>query len=721
MKEIQQFLGLCNYYRRFIHQFSDIASPLTQLTKKATDFTWDDRCQRTFEKLQSALCEAPILSYPMDRGGFILDCDASDIGIGGVLSQVQDGEEKPICYGSKKLDRQQQRYCITRKELLAAVTFIHQFRHYLLGQEFELRTDHNSLRWLFSFKDPQGQMARWLEVLAQYNFRITHRAGAKHLNADSLSRSCMDLSPNCYQAGVPLNQLPCGGCNKCKKMNESWQHFQDEVDDVIPLSQKAKETVRRMTTRAMAGQGQGKSGRSLDQQPWIGRYSHHEMARMQKEDLDLAPVYNWLQMGNKCNRDESSQYSPATRRLWLNWENLFMEDGIIYQRWLSSRGHPETLQLLVPYILREEVLLECHSSLFAAHFGIEKTTQNVKKRFYWYRLSRDVKRHIRECPICTANKHPQKPLRAALTDYRVGAPMDRVGIDILGPLPKSIHGNCYILVVADYFSRWIEAYPLPDQQAVTVAETLVNEFISRFGIPLELHSDQGRNFESELFQHVCKVLEITKTRSTPYHPSSNGLVERFNRTLAQMIRSFIGDNQSNWDVHIPLLVSAYRSSENPATGFTPNFLMFGREVHLPVDLLFPRPAAEEPKDTHQYASELVEKLQECYHIARDHLRAAAQRQKRDYDTRMIERQYKAGDLVYKRHHIRKKLEIPWRGPFVVLKALTNSLYHITDKKKAQVVYHDLLKPYSSSFIPSWAVKLKEQIDCEVQDTLVTVS
>ena len=168
-------------------------------------------------------------------------------------------------------------------------------------------------------------------------------------------------------------------------------------------------------------------------------------------------------------------------------------------------------------------------------------------------------------------------------------------------------------------------------------------------------------------------------------------------------------------------MSPYRSSGNPATGFTPNFLMFGREVHLPVDLLFPRPAAEEPKDTHQYASELVEKLHECYHIARDHLRAAAQRQKRDYDTRMIERQYKAGDLVYKRHHIRKKLEIPWRGPFVVLKGLSNSLYHITDKKKAQVVHHDLLKLYSSSFIPSWVVKLKERIDCEVQDTLVTVS
>ena len=217
-----------------------------------------------------------------------------------------------------------------------------------------------------------------------------------------------------------------------------------------------------------------------------------------------------------------------------------------------------------------------------------------------------------------------------------------------------------------------------------------------------MHSDQGRNFESELFQHVCQILEITKTRSTPYRPCSNGLVERFNRTLTQMIR-FIGDNPRQWDVYIPLLTGAYRSTENPATGFTPNFLTFGREIHLPIDLLYPRPA-EESRTTHEYASELLAKIQECYSLARDNLRGAAQRQKRDYDTRVVAKQYKPGDLVYKRYHVRKKLEIPWQGPFEVLKGLGNSLYRITDKRKARVVHHDLLKPYLASFIPSWAIK-----------------
>ena len=217
----------------------------------------DDRCLRSFEKLKQALCEAPVLSYPMNDGEFILDCDASDSGIGGVLSQVQHGEEKPVCYASKKLDKQQKRYCVTRRELLAAVTFIHQFRHYLLGKKFLLRTDHNSLRWLFSFKDPQGQMARWLEVLAQYNFKIVHREGKKHANADSLSRRYeRDDASNCYMPRVTLEQLPCKGCKKCQKMMESWKQFHEEVDDVIPLAIQApphvetqKSACLRVTTR----------------------------------------------------------------------------------------------------------------------------------------------------------------------------------------------------------------------------------------------------------------------------------------------------------------------------------------------------------------------------------------------------------------------------------------------------------------------------------------
>ena len=147
----------------------------------------------------------------------------------------------------------------------------------------------------------------------------------------------------------------------------------------------------------------------------------------------------------------------------------------------------------------------------------------------------------------------------------MGAPMDMIGINIMGPLPISNHGNNCVIVVGDYFTCWIKAYAIPDQQAETTAKTLVNEFMSRFGIPLEMHIDQGRNFESQLFKEVCRMLKVKKTRSMP--SQSNGLIERFNRTLGKMIRSFINSNKQNWDIHIPLLTAAYR--------FTPNKLMLG--------------------------------------------------------------------------------------------------------------------------------------------------
>ena len=147
-------MGLCNYYRRFIKDFSKIASPITQLAKKNIPFRWTSDCQDAFQLLKTALSQPPVLAYPQPMGLYVLDTDASDTAIGCSLSEIQNAEKRAICFGSKKLDSIQSRYCVTRPELLAAVTFINQFRQYLLGKHFILRTDHSSLRWLCGFKAP---------------------------------------------------------------------------------------------------------------------------------------------------------------------------------------------------------------------------------------------------------------------------------------------------------------------------------------------------------------------------------------------------------------------------------------------------------------------------------------------------------------------------------------------------------------------------------------
>ena len=243
VRHVQQFLGLCNYYRRFIRNFSEIASPLSQLTKKNIQFKWTEQTNDAFQQLKMALTRAPVLAYPQQEGTYILDTDASGNGIGAVLSQEQNGEEHVIAYASKKLDRQQQRYCVTRWELLAVITFIHQFKHYLLGRKFILRTDHSPLRWMFTFKDPQDQMARWLEVLSQYEFDVTQREGKKHQNADALSRQ-KDLEDQCQEFTIDVlpADLPCGGCPKCEKMHNEWRLFLQEIDNVIPLRKVKKDT-----------------------------------------------------------------------------------------------------------------------------------------------------------------------------------------------------------------------------------------------------------------------------------------------------------------------------------------------------------------------------------------------------------------------------------------------------------------------------------------------
>ena len=183
----QQFLGFANYYRRFIRDFALIARPLHCLTERTAKFRWTNECQAAFEELRRRLTTDPVLAYPDFSRQFILDTDASDTGIGAVLSQVdENGRERVISYGSRLLTKPERRYCVTRRELLAVVTFTRQYRSYLAGQRFTLRTDHDSLTWLRNFKEPEGQLVRWLEKLQEFDFEIVHRRGKKHSNADAL-------------------------------------------------------------------------------------------------------------------------------------------------------------------------------------------------------------------------------------------------------------------------------------------------------------------------------------------------------------------------------------------------------------------------------------------------------------------------------------------------------------------------------------------------------
>ncbi|PAA46205.1 hypothetical protein BOX15_Mlig001265g10 [Macrostomum lignano] len=218
VKEVRSFLGLCGYYRQFIADFSRIAEPMLRRTRHDCPWSWDEECQAAFEALKERLQGSEVMAFPNfaeDAGEFVLDTDGSTKeGIGAVLSQVQkDGSEKVIAYGSRTLSREERNYCTTRVELLAVVFFVQKFRYYLMGREFLVRTDHSSLKWLHSLRDVEGQLARWLELLAPYRYRIEHRPGVKHQHADALSRKPRrrhqgsESCPGCAQEQIGVNAL----------------------------------------------------------------------------------------------------------------------------------------------------------------------------------------------------------------------------------------------------------------------------------------------------------------------------------------------------------------------------------------------------------------------------------------------------------------------------------------------------------------------------------
>lgn len=287
----------------------------------------------------------------------------------------------------------------------------------------------------------------------------------------------------------------------------------------------------------------------------------------------------------------------------------------------------------------------------------------------WHGMGKYVANYVIGCEVCNRHKKATCPM----TEYHAGAPMERVHLDFLGPLPRTPRGNESILMIVDQVTKWVECILLPSQTAEETARGAVDHFSTRFGYPFQVFSDQGRNFESKLFVELCKALDIHKARTTPYRPSSNGQVERYDRILMDAVRCSLGKSQNLSDVHLQQIAGALRASVNCHTGFTANKLMLGREVYTPAHLMFPQ--AGEKKDSMEgYVKELVSSVQRAHEAARTKLKAATKGMKRNYDLRILQGTYRVSEPVYilDKAVVKgecKKLGPPWKGPEIIVEKL----------------------------------------------------
>lgn len=527
------------------------------------------------------------------------------------------------------------------------------YRAYLLGRKFLLRTDHSALQWLRRTPLPIGQQARWLTTIEEFDFDVKHHAGTAHVNADALSR-------------------------------------RPHLVGAIGSDTSSSGTERRPT------------------EVW----SRTILAEEQAADIDLG----WIIKKKMESEDapavtEVKQRSAVVKLLVAQWPQLVISDGLLIRKWLDAEdSQVRWNQILLPPPRRVELIRLVHEGMTGGHLGLRRTSAQVQRRAYWPGWREDVRLQLLRCTPCARYLRGKPKHQGLLQNMVVGEIGEVLALDLTGPHVVSSKGNRYILTMIDHFSRFAEAFPVRNQEAGTVAKVLVEQWITRYGCPLQILTDQGPCFEAELFKDLCRLLAVSKLRTSPYKASTNGLLERFHRTLNSLIAKFVSANHKDWDVQLPFLMAAYRSSLHSSTGYTPNKLFLHRELCMPVDLVMEEclERGEPSSSYHDYVSAMGSQIRTTFELARSCMNRQAEIRAYRYDLGVKPKEFRVDQFVWYWYPRRKQgLKEKWLnwyiGPFKIEKRVGPVLYQIrkSPRSQAKLVYVDKLKDYFGPVPSAW--------------------
>lgn len=366
-------------------------------------------------------------------------------------------------------------------------------------------------------------------------------------------------------------------------------------------------------------------------------------------------------------------------------KNYILDEGILYRKIKEQQ-----VRIARDYEL-EGILFENHDSELAAHFGIKATYNRIKEKYYWKNMRKDIEEYVKSCWSCQMRGKPN--VKNELHPIEIGEPFETIGIDIVGPLMTTKNRNRYIVVAVDYFTKWPEARAIKRATAEEVTKFLWEDIICRHGCPKKIISDQGSHFVNNLMEQLTNKYKINHQLSTPYHPETNGLVERFNRTLKESLAK-LGGNA--WDEHIQSVLFAYRTKRHDSTKVKPFYAVYGRKEMAPMD-------KDENKITMlQRVQYLVKEMPNIRETIRENVDKSQQNQKKYHDAKIkVEVIFKIGEkvLLFKAHKDKThtgKLENNWMGPYWIHDDLGNGSYKLKTEdgkifKKAQ--NGELLKRY----------------------------
>lgn len=494
------------------------------------------------------------------------------------------------------------------------------FHDYLYGARFTVRTDNNPLTYVLTTAKLNAHGHGWLSDLSVYNFDVIYRPGKNNIDADLLSR--MELGEedagwrSLSQSGVKsvCQQVGALGSPQASpRYVEQLEASPDCVPDVYAFPAHVQPNT-------------------------LGPLFRQDLILAQGNDPIIGPTIHAVKQGKWPDDVESNPEVVAIKR---QMGKLVMEHDLLHRVSKSQSGE-QSSQLVLPAEYRPVVLKSLHDDL--GHLGAKRTMDMIRRRFYWPKMATSVEHYVKNCGECVLRKAPVQKA-APLHQIVSSGPLDLVCIDFLSMEPDS-RGVSNVLVITDHFTRYAQAFPTKNQKALTVAKVLIEKYFVHYGLPSRIHSDQGRDFESRLIRELLKIMGIKKSRTTPYHPQGDPQPERFNRTLLSMLGTLNQEKKRQWSEHVVHLVHAYNSTTSDATGYSPYFLMFGREARLPVDISFgTQPEDKVERQDSAYVTKLKQDLNKAYQLAEEASNKLHLRNKKAYDKRVRCQHLEPGDRV----------------------------------------------------------------------------
>ena len=698
LRGVRSYVGLLNFYRHTIKNFTALVKPLTALTSNKSHWSGGKlppEALAAYEKSKEIMSNRPFLSHPnfdlkfhVFSDGSLGQLGADDGGISGSLCQFPNNDltKPPMCLGftSRSLKNHEKSYSAFLLENLALSHSIEYFKRYLEGVSFSCHVDHKPMCGPLK-STQQRTLQRLKEQMAEFTFDINYVKGSEN-PADHYSRHPLPATDNVECSAVQSSRVHTKILGR-DSMCTTKQQERKIPGEVMLLHTTAS------TTSTESTESQGQQG------PWMVRLDL--VKQFQKTDPLISHLRNFITTKrlpkSKSHRKLVRTYGP----------DCFIHNDLVFIA-LERPGHLKKDLLFAPGQIQASLVAEAHCSKLFGHDKAMKSIERLLSNWFWVGLQSDVIDFCKECEICRRNAKKSKESSTYLKPLEVATePFQIAATDLFGPLVAEDGTKKFILTIVDTFSKHAEFCVIPNKTAAQVASAIYSRFICRFGVPLVVTSDQGLEYRNQLFDGLCRLLEIDHRFASVQNPASNSAAEVLNKKIASYLRAMLDKNPKSWERLVPSLQFSYNTGVSRSTRLSPFNILYGLDPRSPLNSVT---FEAKPFYGEDYQTELIKRLQTARKLAAENNLKYRMAYKKTFDEKVNPESFKEGDLCYLHSpemiKINKKLQSPFLGPYVILSRVNdhNVVIQNLETKRSKFVHLNRIRRAEPSPVSTYLGK-----------------